>query len=196
MPSKQAKRILTVVVKRMIDTDPDTRWMGEYSSNPTSFASIDREHDSDCPQFWANGTDEDGEIRDCNCSGGNRERNEYQYFNPSFNYVDKHGNPTGNLPEDEVRKYTRQDYERMESLQRGNWSFIGIRAEATVQLTGDLTQHLSSGGLWGIESDSDKSYFSEVEQEQLAELREELHAAGFSKRAISAAFRDVAHKDE
>ena len=189
MQSKQAKRILEVVVKQMIDEDPDTSWLGEYSNSPSSQFSIDREHSLDCG--LNNGADED----ECNCSGGDRKRNEYRYFNPSFNYVDKHGKPVDSLTPEKVREYTRQDYARMEDLQRGGWSFIGIRAEATVQLTGDTTQHISSGGLWGIESDSDESYFAKVEQEQLAELRDELHAIGFSKRAISAAFRNIGHRD-
>jgi len=82
---------------------------------------------------------------------------------------------------------------------------IGIRADAEVSLPCNLTmspkqrketcsfitQRLASGGLWGIESDSDESYIAEIEQEQLAELRGQLHAIGFSQRAISAAFKEV-----
>lgn len=227
-----AKRIHKVVIKRMIDEDPDTSWLGEYSDRATSEYSIDRKHSPDCksvaPQMdytythdWEDGDDcctycdmskteavtvpcsEYDREDDCDCSGGIG-RNEYRYFNPSFNYVDKSGKLLNDYASDpggpeEVRKYVRQDYERMEGLQRGNWSFIGIQAEAQYLIPcgngSAIIQKLSSGGLWGIESDSDKSYFAEVEREQLSELREQLHAIGFSYRAIAAAFKSVEHED-
>lgn len=119
--TKESKRILSVTVRREVDSDPDTSWLGEY---------------------------------------------------------------------------VRQDYERMESLNRGYWCFMGVFATAEVQLSSMSTiQTLRSGGLWGIESDSG-DYFKEVEAEQLAELKDEMHAAGFSKRAIAAAFRKVEHSDD
>lgn len=148
-------------------------------------------------------------IDECDCRKHYDSR-EYRYFNPSFNYVDKHGKPEeGNTPED-IRKYTRQDYDRMERLNRGDWCYIGIHAEAKIAIEntratnlGDgvpyfdsTIQHIRSGGLWGIESDSDKSYFAEVEAEQLSELRTQLKAIGFSTRAISAAFKNIGHIDD
>lgn len=222
--AKNMKRIHKVVVKRMVDDSPDTSWLGEYANSPTSEFSIDRKHALDCQaqpfnQPTAEGQrildnandylqevegveDEAYEILeslrdgDCTCDeGGDMERNEYRYFNPSFNYVDKHGKLVdGNTP-DEVRKYVRQDYERMEDLNRGGWYFVGVAAEAQIQLTyfGPF-QDISSGGLWGIESDSG-DYFKEVEAEQLSELRQQLHALGFSQRAISAAFKTVRTAD-
>ena len=103
----------------------------------------------------------------------------------------------------------RQDYERMESLNRGDWSFIGIRAEAEIAVEnahatnlGDgvpyfdsIVQKITSGGLWGIESDSSKEYFAEIEQDELSDLREQLILLGFSRRAISVAFKNVEHKE-
>jgi hypothetical protein len=134
---------------------------------------------------------------------------EYRYFNPSFNYVDKDGNIIQNagggdtLTPEEVRKYVREDYERMESLNRGNWSYIGITAEAKIGIPSGqtsqgvcyTTQRITSGGLWGIESDSERSYIESEEKNQLADLREQLLALGFSKRAISKAFEEVKHAD-
>lgn len=92
----------------------------------------------------------------------------------------------------------------MESLSRGDWHFIGIRAEAEIGLpTGTyssaarggeehvLCQTVTSGGLYGIESDSDAEYIKSVEDEELAALRQQLHALGFSQRAITAAYRKV-----
>jgi hypothetical protein len=111
--------------------------------------------------------------------------------------VRKDGTLSDGLTPDEVRKYVRQDYDRMEGLNNQQWSYVGIRAEAQVQLTPEgPIQEISSGGLWGIESDSERSYFAEVEQEELSELRKQLEALGFSKRAVTAAFRDIEHEDE
>jgi hypothetical protein len=84
---------------------------------------------------------------------------------------------------------------------------MGCRADADVSLTVNATnyqgkpyesrqmQRITSGGLWGIESDSDAAYLKEIEQEQLSELRDQLHAIGFSTRSISAAFRDIQYAE-
>ncbi len=138
---------------------------------------------------------------ECDCNeSGSMQRHEYQYFNPSRNYVDKAGNRKPENTDEDVRKYVEQDYERMESLNRGDWCFLGIRAEADYSIGKDgdpyLMQEISSGGLWGIESDSDADYFTSVEQEELAELRKQLEGIGFSKRAISAAFKNVDRLEE
>ena len=94
----------------------------------------------------------------------------------------------------------------MEDLNKGNWCFMGIRAEAEyrfVYMTEGKggrdyynTQKLTSGGLWGLESDMDKGDWEYNEKEQLAELRTELKALGFSSRAISTAFKTIERKDQ
>jgi hypothetical protein len=139
------------------------------------------------------------EERDCDCGGHNYNSREYRYFNPSFNYVGKDG--TLHETPENIRKYTRQDYDRMESLNNGHWCYIGIRAEAEIAVPGGrgpdgcaTIQRISSGGLWGIESDSDKSYFADVQKEELSELKSQLLALGFSKRAIATAFKNVEEK--
>ena len=238
------KRILSVTIKRMVDTDPDTSYLGEYSNRATSEFSIDREHSEDCASQeynhheavdmlerilehitqWHNdnlGTfngalgdspahrtaealdaaydsvsHAQDDVKECDCNGGDKQRNEYQYFNPSFNYVNSKGNPKDLTPED-VRKYTRQDYERMERLNAGDWCYVGIRAEVDVQTSfGSPIQTITSGGLWGIESDSDKAYFAEVVAEELGQLKTELRALGFSARSISQAFKSENVKEE
>lgn len=140
---------------------------------------------------------DEGKLCDCG-EHSDMERNEYRYFNgPVENYK-------GESPED-IRKYILQDYKRMESLNRGDWCFIGIRADAEVWLGSQSesasnyigpTQTITSGGLWGIESDSDDSYIADEEKDQLSELKDQLRALGFSTRAISEAFQNVQHKDE
>ncbi len=71
-------------------------------------------------------------------------------------------------------------------------SFEFIHAMAKVKLTGDLVQVVVSGGL-SVDIDSLKTdeQAEPYIQEQLDELRRELHAIGFSQRAITAAFRNV-----
>jgi hypothetical protein len=140
-----------------------------------------------------------GELEECDCSErGDAERGEYRYFNGCVE------NYKGESPEN-IRKYVRQDYERMERLARGDWGFIGIRAEAEIAISDDphkrtnttwTLQEITSGGLWGIESDSDKSYLAEIETEQLSELREQLRALGFSTRAITTALKTLTHVNE
>lgn len=214
----KTKRILTVTVKRMYDESPDTSWLGEYSDRRTSPYSIDRAHAEDCASVSAEAEGASNQIQrvidylyeqnledrdaidvledaqeqttECDCSHY-LERGSYRYFNPSFNYVDANGDALPeNTPED-VRKYVAQDYTRMEGLNNSQWCFLGITAEAQVQVNGDVVQRIHSSGLWGIESDSDDAFFAEEEANQLAELKTELRAIGFSARAIVAAFRNV-----
>ena len=135
------------------------------------------------------------EAMQCDCHGGSMGCREYRYFNPSFNYIGKDGKPSDGLTPEEVRKYTRQDYERMESLNSGQWCYIGIRAEAEIIGWHGTVQRITSGGLWGIESNSDREYLKETEQEELANLKTELLALGFSRRAIATAFKNAEEED-
>jgi hypothetical protein len=54
-----------------------------------------------------------------------------------------------------------------------------------------LIQHITSGGLWGVEASASGAYLAEIVEEQLSELSRVLHTLGFSKRAIAAAFKSV-----
>lgn len=215
------KRILSIKVERLDDTDPDTSWLGEYSDKPKGDYSVDRAHDEDCQtqstlvaqtieqlerviayldsQRRAVGNDSDNplyyslddacdligvaqdELTECDCGRGQWNNREYRYFNTSGNYKGE--------PLEDIIKYTRQDYERVESLHRGVWGFIGITATAEITI-GDTCQTITSGGLWGIESDSGADYLKEEEANQVAELKEQLYALGFSRRAIATAVKD------
>ena len=92
-----------------------------------------------------------------------------------------------------MRKSAAMDYDRMESLNNGQWSFIGIRACADITIN-QTAQSIYSSVLWGIESDSEEFYLNDVEQEQLSELCATLHDLGFSKRAISTAIKQASNK--
>src|SRR4029077_584865 len=112
LKARTGKRILKVKIKRMIDDSPaDTSWMGEYATDRTSEFSIDRKHSLDCvvnggPIETAGPDLPQDESDHCECrEQGDWSGHEYQFFNPSFNYVDKQGKALpGNTPE-EVRKY-------------------------------------------------------------------------------------------
>lgn len=110
------------------------------------------------------------------CNIGNRE---YRYFNPA---------------NAEHEKQAQEDYERMKAY--GNdWHMIGIRAHAELNIphgSSWIIQKISSPGLWGIESDV--SYFTEVENEELATLRDMLSQLGIELETIDKAFENVEHK--
>ena len=224
---KTRKRILSVKIKRMVDTDPDTSYLGKYSDKPASEFSIDRAHAEDCSAIEANhratvdaleriighldkirtspdvadnpdsteweSLDEaidllislQSNAMECDCSGGSIGRHEYRYFNPatveSFKADATWNPPTiADLKEREaywrtaMRSNAKQDYERMESYNAGQWCYIGIGAEAEVITNVEnegtkqwhgVVQRVHSGGLWGIESDSESSYLESVERE-------------------------------
>ena len=231
---KNMKRIHAVTLQRMTDSNPDTSWLGHYSSRAETDYAIDRRHSLECQsanpeaktaieqleraiaylesrkedvgydrdnETWTALDDSQdvlitlqSELEECDCGErGDMERGEYRYFNGCIE------NYQGETPED-IRKYVRQDYERMESLNRGDWGYIGVRAEAEILIPASgepahyVRQEITSGGLWGVESDSDAGYISEIEAEQVAELREQLQALGFSKRAVSKAVKEVTRK--
>jgi hypothetical protein len=209
--TQERKRILSVTIKHMIDESPDTSYLGEYGNHSESEYSIDRAHSQDCASASSEAEavsnqiqrvidylyeqdledrdaievleDAQEQITECDCHQHLDSRS-YRYFNPNWqNYKGE--------PDPDIRKYCQQDYDRMESLNNQQWYYMGIRAEAEVQLTGDLCQKITSGGLWGVESDSSQDYIAEVGQEELSNLKAELAAIGFSKRAVAAAFRNV-----
>lgn len=187
---KQASEML----ERAMQTVADIQTTVDYDSDETEWEALEDAY-RQLESFSR-------EILECDCRGGDMERGQYRYFNPSFNYVDASGKSLADNTPEEVREYVRQDYKRMESLNRRDFCFIGIRAEADISLGVEMyrgsfaTQTIISGGLWGIESDSDSAYLESVEQEELSDLKAQLLALGFSKRAIAVAFKTIEHKTE
>jgi hypothetical protein len=156
----------------------------ESDSGNWLYGSFDEAIDTLCDARREIQDSEDADYSQCAyCGGGDWTRRTLRFYNClEDNYK--------GVPEDEMRKYIAQDYERMESLNDGDWWYVGIRAEAEVVIDG-VVQTATSGGLWGIESDSDESYFKEIADEELSQLRAILHEMGFSKRAIATACKDV-----
>jgi hypothetical protein len=102
----------------------------------------------------------------------------YNWFNPQKGAV-------------ENKKQAKRDYERLLAYDRGDWGMIGIKAEAHIACSLDgktwKLDTITSGGLWGIETDADEKYHNEIEQEQLAELKDYLKEYGFTDEEIEKA---------
>jgi hypothetical protein len=80
-----------------------------------------------------------------------------------------------NLGWDEIKRYLDEDAERLAAYNRGEWGMVGIRASVELHLPtgnngGYIIHRVTSPGLWGIESDSDESYFDEVFKGECGEL--------------------------
>ena len=88
--------------------------------------------------------------------------NYYPYFNPT--------NATN-------KKEANQDFDRIMSYENGNWCMVSIIAEAEIHIQHNgysRIHHITSAGLYGIESDSDNSYFIDIAKQELADLKENL----------------------
>ena len=90
----------------------------------------------------------------------------------------------------ENMRQAKQNYERMIDYDKSNWGMIGIKAEAEIA-TGtkgwQLLNTITSGGLWGMETDCDDDIIEGIENEQLDELKDVLRKLGFSKLQIEKA---------
>lgn len=107
---------------------------------------------------------------------------------PEYHYG-KNGSNWKHVSEDDIQKiihnygsiwnacmvYAKQDKERLDAYNRGVWEMIGIRAVATIRIpVNDDTvkiQTIDSGGLFGIESDSDDSYIKDIGRCQIDEVK-------------------------
>lgn len=78
--------------------------------------------------------------------------------------------------------YAREDAQRVRDFRAGQWWFETCRAVAEVRYElydGSFrVERLSSGGLYGIESDCGEEYRQEVESEELADLQAHLARFG------------------
>ena len=104
-------------------------------------------------------------------------RGEFRYFNPAMS-----GEETGN-PDS-----PRQDYERAEAYNDGQWHMTFCQAIAEVSI-GGVNQRITSGGIGGVESDSDASHFAELATEELNDLAGILRQMGFPARVVKAAIK-------
>mgnify|MGYP001598130070 CR=1 FL=1 len=164
------KHIERIIVKHVEDENPDISWIGEFTDKADPW-NIVREGEFS-GQYIAD-LPEGAELP----SKGR----EYRFFTPSAG---------GETPGSENYKANGlQDWERMEMLCRGDFCFVGVIAKSEIRVFG-VSQFVSSGGLWGIESDSG-DYLQEVANEQLEELAGILAEIGFGKRAINFALKNA-----
>lgn len=82
------------------------------------------------------------------------------------------------------RQNAKQDKKRLEAYYNDEWHFVGVQAIAEIRIDG-LLQTISSGGLWGIESDSSDEYFDEIFEEEKEQLKDVLLQLGFTEKQIA-----------
>lgn len=173
------KSILKIKVVKEVDTDGDISWLGRYESSWEPGAIDRRRFD---PTYGS----------------GN-----LVYFVPANHWPH---NPARwkNVQEedrarviDEYRTLKRADwtYAVRDMIRLGEfgtvWEFVGLYASAEILVCG-VIQYISSGGLWGIESDSGKEYFEEVAEEEVSDLKTILIELGFPENEVSEAIGAVA----
>lgn len=89
------------------------------------------------------------------------------------------------------REYAREDAQRIRDFRAGDWWFESCRAVAEVRYElydGSFRiERLSSGGVYGIESDCGEEYRQEVESQEMADLQAHLARFGVvDPRLVSA----------
>lgn len=196
-----------VWIERVIDDSPDTSFLGEYTDEKSDwvicrhcgeFVAIAEEDNKEIDEIENEiidleneeiyeAADNSKEIKELKDKLDNLILHDYPHNSREYNYFKPYagGEPEGS---GDYITYGKQDFKRMESLNNGNWCFIGIIAKAEIRTKNGTSQTITSGGLWGIESDSGESELDQVGKEQLEGLRQELKRLGFNKKAIDKAF--------
>lgn len=77
--------------------------------------------------------------------------------------------------------------DRLAQYQNGDFYFVGVRAEAEVEID-SVAQTLTSAGLWGVESDLDEIEFNHSAGEEWSALREILLTIGVPSDQIPQQF--------
>ena len=149
-----------------VDECPDISFIGEYTDTPDQWNIV-----ADTGEFCIDTTD-----------FLLKKRSRLRFFKPYAG---------GALPgTPEYKKYAMQDFQRMQAYQNHDFCFIGIIAKA--QIWNPITEIINvvhSGGIWGVESDSNKKYLETLANEQIDQLKTELSSLGFGSRAITYAIK-------
>jgi hypothetical protein len=176
------------VIKHMYDPCPDTSFLGEWTDDIGPGVIVrqygefyekipcEMERDSD-GRFLCKGTP-DIPSRGSECRG----------FRPYAG-----GESVGTKS---YYRYGMEDWKRMESLNNGDWFFIGIKAQTTVHMSNGMSDVVESDGLWGIESDSSRDHITEVTDDELDSVRRQLRNLGFKDSDIDVAFKNITIKEE
>jgi hypothetical protein len=98
---------------------------------------------------------------------------------------------------DETPDLSYLDQKRLNDYYSGSFCFLGVVAFAEIgipftvitgkgeQINYYKIEKISSGGLWGIESDSDEPYLKDIEKEQLSELKQYLKQLNVSIKTFN-----------
>lgn len=81
----------------------------------------------------------------------------------------------GCTPE-EIADDTKQDKDRLEDYDRGDWYMVGVCCDVSVKTKTNwaVDPVVARSSVWGVESDSDQSYFLELAEEQIHEAKADL----------------------
>jgi hypothetical protein len=196
-------KIESVKVEAILDDDPDTSFLGEFTDTPEPWAvcrhcgryvydaeRYDRvvglidERMYDLGEEQLNCTDESAYPRMDKAYNAlqmaadklNSRLHDCSQYTREYNYFKPYaGGEKEGTPNYKI--YGLRDHARMEKLVQGDWHFIGIRAKAVVSHSNGgnckRLETLHSDELWGIESDAG-DYHKEVAQEELDGLKDHL----------------------
>lgn len=164
-------------IKKEIDTDPDTSYLGEYGMElkPGCIIRIDKSFYEDLQDDYDK---EDHYIR-----------GEYPYFYPPDN-GEKPGTP-------DYKKYALQDYQVMCDLDNSQWTFIGITVKTHISTDTGISDDIVNS-LWGIEDywdEDSRSYHNEVIADLKYENKVELLKMGFSEKEIDESLNNAEEVD-
>lgn len=177
---EQKPTIEKIWIEHILDIDADASFYGEYTDDLTDGVIV-RQFD----QFYEKLTDEEKEE----IYGTGRQ---YRCFKPYAG-----GEKVGS---EDYYTYGMQDYERMEELEKGNFYFIGIVANCKVKYPigqGNYRlETVQSGGLWGIETDSEEDYINEAEAEQKEELKNHLEKMNVNTSNFDELAKDIEIKEK
>lgn len=153
-----------------VDCNPELSWIGRYSYMRP---------------------DEDLLRRGSAFFRRNAGRHEMEYFIPAISVSEhrdslKKAGYSKGVAEEMARQYCREDYQRMESYNRGDWNMVGVKAAITLRIRiskGNwILQRIESPGIWGIESDAGEIYLDEIYQEECSVLMSMLQEMGIRVR--------------
>ncbi len=166
-------KIESIVIEHLADHDYYADDLGTFIDDPTAWAIIRKgEHTGKFCQDL-------GENDELPAKGRT-----FRLFLPLVeNYA--------GLSDAEIRQYCLQDWQRMESNERGEWSYLGIRARANIVSSNGVRQFITSAGLRGVESDSGADYLESVAKDELLNLRLELDALSAGFEGMDEAFAAV-----
>jgi len=88
----------------------------------------------------------------------------------------------------ENKEQSLENYQLYEKFNDGGWCLLYVYAEAQVVI-GGIIQKIRSGGLGGIESESDKIYLEEIAKDEIFQLKQVLLEIGVPQEEID----DVSH---